>query len=172
MTAMPYEKRVSLYNSVLNQIEASKQKGQTYRDLLPDFNIRLTEFYEKFQEQKEKLVNVEAERCEQVHSAIGQFVVFEKNAEMTNKYDIKNFADIIDKFNVEDEIKLILENVDYAMEVGRLPLKQTVFDPVIKMEEKQNSCYEFIEYVPKKYNIHEMPEKDDKHLINQPPLRL
>ena len=91
---------------------------------------------------------------------------------MTNKYDVKNFADIIDKFSVEEEIKLIQENVHYAMEVGRLPLKQTIFDPVIKMEEKENSCYEFVEYVPKKYNIHELPEKDDNHLINQPPLRL
>lgn len=52
---------------------------------------------------------------------------------MTNKYDVKHFADIIDNFKVEDEIKLIQENVDYAMEVARQPLKATIFDPIIRM---------------------------------------
>jgi hypothetical protein len=140
--------------------------------VLPDVSTRLKEYYTKFQEQKERLVKVEAERCEQVHSTIGQFVVFEKNAEMTNKYDVKNFSDIIDKFSVDDEVKLIQENVDYAMMVGRLPLKQSCFDPIIKLEEKGNSYYEFAEYNPKRYNVTELPDKDDGHLVELPPMRL
>jgi hypothetical protein len=64
MTAMPYEKRVSLYNSVLKQIEASKMKAQLYKELLPESNKKLAEYFDKFQEQKERMVKVEAERCE------------------------------------------------------------------------------------------------------------
>ena len=47
----------------------------------------------------------EEQRCEQVHSSIGQFVVFEKGAEMNNKYDVKQFSDLIDNFKLEDEVK-------------------------------------------------------------------
>ena len=47
------------------------------------------------------LQGLEEVRCEYVHSAINQFVVFEKFAEMNNKYDVKNFSDLIDTFNKE-----------------------------------------------------------------------
>ena len=53
----------------------------------------------------------EEQRCEQVHSSINQFVVFEKFAEMNNKYDVKNFSDIIDTFKVEDEMKVINQEI-------------------------------------------------------------
>jgi len=91
---------------------------------------------------------------------------------MTNKYDIKNFAQIIEKFNIEEEVQLIQENVTYTMEVGRLPLKQSIFDPVIRLQEKENSTYEFAEYKPKRFPINELPDKDETHIINHPPFRL
>jgi len=34
-------------------------------------------------------------------------VVFEKFAEMNNKYDVKNFSDLIDMFKVKDELDTI-----------------------------------------------------------------
>lgn len=34
-------------------------------------------------------------------------MVFEKFAEMNNKYDVKNFAELLDNFKVEDELKTI-----------------------------------------------------------------
>jgi len=71
LTAMPHEKRVALFNSVMNQLNQSKTRAEEYREFLPDANVRLSEYYSKFSEQKERLVKVEAERCEQVHSAIG-----------------------------------------------------------------------------------------------------
>jgi hypothetical protein len=46
-----------------------------------------------------------------VHSAIGQFVVFEKFAEMNNKYDVKNFSDLIDNYNQDTEVNSILESI-------------------------------------------------------------
>jgi len=33
--------------------------------------------------------------------------VFEKFAEMNNKYDVKNFSDLIENFKIEDEMKII-----------------------------------------------------------------
>jgi hypothetical protein len=38
-------------------------------------------------------------------------VVFEKFAEMNNKYDVKNFSDIIDQFKVEDEVETISKSI-------------------------------------------------------------
>ena len=66
------------------------------------------------------MVKFEEERCEQVHSSINQFVVFEKFAEMNNKYDVKNFSDLIDQFKVEDEMKVIKKEIeDNKMELDR-----------------------------------------------------
>jgi hypothetical protein len=38
-------------------------------------------------------------------------VVFEKFAEMNNKYDVKNFSDIIDQFKVDDEVETISKSI-------------------------------------------------------------
>ncbi len=38
-------------------------------------------------------------------------MVFEKFAEMNNKYDVKNFSDIIDQFKVEDEVETISKSI-------------------------------------------------------------
>lgn len=46
-----------------------------------------------------------------MHSSINQFVVFEKFAEMNNKYDVKNFSDLIEKFKVEDEMDVIKKDI-------------------------------------------------------------
>lgn len=46
----------------------------------------------------------EHERCEAVHSAINKFVVYEKFAEMNNKYDVNNFSKALEEYKTEDEI--------------------------------------------------------------------
>jgi uncharacterized phage protein (TIGR02220 family) len=51
----------------------------------------------------------EEERCEQIHSSINQFVVFEKFAEMNNKYDVNNFSKLIDEFKKDSEVQAIQE---------------------------------------------------------------
>jgi hypothetical protein len=43
-----------------------------------------------------KLRNLEEPRCEAIHSVINQFVVFEQSAEMNNKYDLGNFAKLLE----------------------------------------------------------------------------
>jgi len=37
--------------------------------------------------------------------------VFEKFAEMNNKYDVKNFSELIDNFNLEKECETINEQI-------------------------------------------------------------
>ena len=46
-----------------------------------------------------------------IHSCVNQFVVFEKFSEMNNKYDVKNFADLLDSFSVENEMKVFDEEL-------------------------------------------------------------
>jgi hypothetical protein len=43
----------------------------------------------------------ESQRCEGIHSAINKFVVYEKFAEMNNKYDVNNFSKILEEYNNE-----------------------------------------------------------------------
>jgi hypothetical protein len=45
------------------------------------------------------LRDLEEPRCETVHSVINQFVVFEQSAEMNNKYDLGNFAKLLESFS-------------------------------------------------------------------------
>jgi hypothetical protein len=49
----------------------------------------------------------EKPRLELIHSALNSFVVFEMSAEMNNKYDIGNFAKLLEKFNFQTEIQLV-----------------------------------------------------------------
>ena len=65
----------------------------------------------------------EEQRCEQVHSSIGQFVVFEKGAEMNNKYDVKVFSDLIDNFKLEDELKTLSDDLKERMVDERKPVR-------------------------------------------------
>ncbi len=48
---------------------------------------------------------MEAERIEAVHSAINKFVVYEKFAEMSSKYDVENFSKLLDTFSTEEEVQ-------------------------------------------------------------------
>ena len=53
------------------------------------------------------LRNLEFPRCCQIHSSINQFVVFEMAAEMNNKYDLSNFAKILQDFTPQQEMKTV-----------------------------------------------------------------
>ena len=62
---------------------------------------------------------------------------------MNNKYDIKNFSNVIDTFTVEGEMKILKENVRHNMVSNRYKIKQSIFDPLINLDERQKSAYEF-----------------------------
>ena len=93
--------------SVNNTINISEDKKKAYANILPEANSSLKAFIENMEVYRKKLVDFEVARCEQIHSSINQFVVFEKFAEMNNKYDVNNFSKLIDDFNLETECEEI-----------------------------------------------------------------
>ena len=106
-TEIPYAKRKSLHESVNNTISISEEKKKAYLAILPEANTALKTFIENTEIYRKKLEDFEVARCEQIHSSINQFVVFEKFAEMNNKYDVNNFSKLIDDFNLEVECEEI-----------------------------------------------------------------
>jgi hypothetical protein len=83
---------------------------------------------------EERLIKFEEVRCELVHSSVNQFVVFEKFAEMNNKYDVKNFSDLIDQFKIEDEMKVIKDFIDDEAKNLRSNPVGCLFDPLIEKD--------------------------------------
>jgi len=55
----------------------------------------------------ETLSTFEQPRTEMLHNAINSFVVFEMSAEMNNKYDVGNFAKLLETFDPKSEVELI-----------------------------------------------------------------
>lgn len=51
--------------------------------------------------------DLETERCEKLHSSINQFVVYEMSAEMNNKYDVQNFAKLLEEFSPQQEMRTV-----------------------------------------------------------------
>ena len=70
---------------------------------MPKANNALKAFMQHIKEKEDQLKGFELAKCEQIHSSINQFVVFEKFAEMNNKYDVSNFSKLIDTFDLEKE---------------------------------------------------------------------
>ena len=89
---------------------------------------------------------------------------------MNNKYDVKHFSDLIDTFTVADEMKLLNELVTKDIADNRVPLQQTIFDPIIDEKDRQKGIYEFAKYRHKRYDIAEMPV--DHPIVVEPPFKL
>ena len=83
-------------------------------------NDCLKGFITKMQDYKAQLQEFEKDRCEQVHSSINQFVVFEKFAEMNNKYDVTNFSKLIDTFDLDKEVQVMQEDIDEQVKYMRV----------------------------------------------------
>lgn len=75
----------------------------------------------------------ERPRIELIHEAIHSFVVFETSAEMNNKYDVGNFAKLLERFTPENELKMI----------DGFLTGETAFVPSVK-----NSKFDFVPYEP------------------------
>ena len=118
--------------------------------ILPEANAALKTFIENAEIYRKKLEDFEVARCEQIHSSINQFVVFEKFAEMNNKYDVNNFSKLIDDFNLDIECEEIQKEVNLNIKRNRLSqsseLNQTIFDPLISKRDKNMSRYEFAQF--------------------------
>lgn len=68
----------------------------TYKMTVDEANNFIQEFRREMMVAIRKLRNLEEPRCEAIHSVINQFVVFEQSAEMNNKYDLGNFAKLLE----------------------------------------------------------------------------
>ena len=91
---------------------------------------------------------------------------------MNNKYDVKNFSDLIDNFNIKTEMESIKNHILQKVQEGKVDTRQTIFDPVIDRADLTKTEYKYTEYIPKRYDIKTLLDKDDKHLIVPPPINM
>ena len=68
----------------------------TYKQTVDEANNYVQKFRKTMLRKCRLLRNLEFSRCAQIHSSINQFVVFEMAAEMNNKYDLGNFAKVLE----------------------------------------------------------------------------
>ena len=68
----------------------------TYKQAVDQANTFLVGFRRTMTELCKRIYDLEALRMEQIHASINQFVVYETSAEMNNKYDIGNFAKLLE----------------------------------------------------------------------------
>tara|TARA_B110000305_G_C19152461_1_gene498709 strand:+ start:504 stop:722 length:219 start_codon:yes stop_codon:yes gene_type:complete len=71
---------------------------------------------------------------------------------MNNKYDVKNFSDLIEQFKLEDEMQVIDETIKEAIATGRYEQRCTIFDPFIP-DDRLKAEYRFAEYKGKRYAL-------------------
>ena len=69
-----------------------------YKEMVDKANNYIHKFRKAILKKCRQLRNLEFSRSAQIHSSINQFVVFEMAAEMNNKYDLGNFAKILQDF--------------------------------------------------------------------------
>ena len=60
---------------------------------------------------------------------------------MNNKYDVKNFSDMIDKFDLQEELNTVCDEISRQVEEQRVDVPQTIFDPIIDSEYRQTVTY-------------------------------
>ena len=72
---------------------------------------------------------------------------------MNNKYDVKNFSDIIDQFQVKEEVETINKSIISDISEKRKGQKyyNNAYDPVIT--NKNEAQYQFNQYDCKRYEI-------------------
>lgn len=93
-----YDKRTSSYNSMIDNLTNLSKCETTYKMTVDEANNYIQEFRREMIRGIRSLRDLEEPRCETIHSVINQFVVFEQSAEMNNKYDLGNFAKLLESF--------------------------------------------------------------------------
>lgn len=145
---MSIGQRQGVYDNMVSAIKKAKEKEVEYKEIVDNANSFVQMFRQRFQSLEKKMIVVEKERCEKVHSTINQFVVYEKFAEMNNKYDVNNFSKIIEEYNTEEELKSILQFIG-------INKCEADFD---QFDKEAVPKYEFAPYEFKKYNILNMQQ--------------
>ena len=98
-------------------------------------------------------------------------MVFEKFAEMNNKYDVKNFSELIDTFDLDNEVGTIEKEVQKSLSRSKenpaFEQNMSIFDPYI-YEDQNNAAYKFMAYRGHRFDLANLNQK----LIIGPPLSL
>ena len=78
-----------------------------YKETVDTANNYVQKFRRQMLKHCRECRDFEIERCNQIHSSINQFVVFEMSAEMNNKYDAANFAKVLEEFSPQQEMRMV-----------------------------------------------------------------
>lgn len=119
-TQVSLQRRKAMHESMVIGIQTANQKELVYKNHLEAGTQGLEELTQKIKSTEEMVLQFEEQRCRQCHSSINQFVVFEKYAEMNNKYDVKNFSEIIEQFDLEAELKTIAEDIESKIQEAKV----------------------------------------------------
>lgn len=84
---------------MMHAVAQANADERNYKATVDQANHFLVGFRNKIKSYCDVLVSFEKPKVELIHSAINSFVVFEMSAEMNNKYDVGNFAKILETFN-------------------------------------------------------------------------
>ena len=114
-----FEKRSAAYDSMMTLLLNLSKCETTYKETVDGANNYIQEFRKEMLKACKKLRNLEEPRVEAIHSIINQFVVFEQSAEMNNKYDLGNFAKILEQFSAQEEMNCIDEHL-YGISANKL----------------------------------------------------
>ena len=95
------------YDFMMTHLTKLATSQVAYKQIVDEANNFIQKFRKGMLKKCRLVRNLEFARCAQIHSCINQFVVFEQSAEMNNKYDLNNFAKILENFTQQSEIKTV-----------------------------------------------------------------
>jgi len=96
---MSYVARQQVYDAMMNCLMELKDCEVEYKETVDKANNFVQKFRRFMLKCARACRDFEIERCSQIHSSINQFVVYEMSAQMNNKYDITNFAKLLEEFS-------------------------------------------------------------------------
>lgn len=91
----------------MNNLMELKDCELEYKETVDTANNFMIKFRKKMLRLCRQIRDLEIERCLQIHSSINQFVVYEMSAEMNNKYDVQNFAKLLEEFSPQQEMRTV-----------------------------------------------------------------
>lgn len=120
---------------MMSSVELALQSERTYKTVVENANTFITKFRAKITSMCDNLICFEKPRTELLHNSINSFVVFEMSAEMNNKYDVGNFAKLLETFNPDTEVTLVSTYLKKEMpSVGQPKFDFVEFKPTGKLD--------------------------------------
>ena len=126
---------------MIQTLKKVRERESEYKESVDNANSHVVDFRKKIEDLIKQQEEFEKERSEAVHAAINKFVVYEKFAEMNNKYDVNNFSKLLEEYNNEQEIEAIRQS---------LANKSAIKVPK----------YEFVGFESKYFNINNIKSED------------